>query len=139
MRIGGEVPGQRLHSSERLKGQVGVRRAAASDRRRKPATDRPAQACDIQVFVPSCSGGAHGDALRDFTGPYHAPNCDEQFACKSDDHCLAYRSAGLIGHRSIPLGQSALLLEHKESPGKLDHVTLKSALFPLVVLGIFGT
>ena len=58
--------------------------------------------------------------MRHFTGPYHAPKCDEQFARESDDHSLA-RSAGFIGHRSIPLHESALLLEHEESPGKLDH------------------
>ena len=123
MRIGGEAPGRRLHSSGRRKGHVRVRRAAASDRLRKPATDRPAQASDIQVFPFSCSGGAQGDALRNFTGPYHSPKCDEQLTCESDDHSLAYRSASLIGHRSIPLGQSALLLEHEEPPSELYHTS----------------
>src|SRR5204862_6206068 len=104
-------------------GHVRVRRAAASDRLGKPATNRSARASDIRLFLLSCSGGAQGDALRNFTGPYHSPKCDEQFTRESDDHGLAYRSAGLIGHRSIPLGQSALLLEHEEPPGELDHAS----------------
>src|ERR1700694_285486 len=123
MRIGGEAPGRRLHSSTRRKGHVERRRAAASDRLRKPATDCSTQASDIRAFLLSCSGCAQGDAMRNFTSSYHSPKCDEQFTRKSDDHGLAYRSAGPVGHRLIPLDQTALLLEHEESPGELDHAS----------------
>jgi len=36
---------------------------------------------------------------------------------------LRIAPASLIGHRSIPLGQSALLLEHEEPPSKLYHAS----------------
>src|SRR5579863_9846188 len=55
----------------------------------------------FKCFFSPAQALGQGDALRHFTGPYHAPKCDEQFAGESDDHNLA-RSAAFGGHGSIP-------------------------------------
>ena len=64
--------------------------------------------------------GAKDDALGHHAIPHQVPQGDEQLARQSDDHLLS-RAAAVLGARSKPLGQRALLLKVEKAPGELDH------------------
>src|SRR4051812_5481371 len=49
------------------------------------------------------------------------PERDEQFAGQGDNHRLAGGAARVSSACSIPLCQCAVLLEHQETPGELQH------------------
>ena len=119
MRIEGEAPGRRFHSSRRCNAHVAGRVTAASDRRRSPALC-PASGPDGCVPVSFSRSRAQRDALRDLACRRHAPECNQQLSRQRHDHRLARGAAGVGRPRPIPLRQRAILLEDEEAPGELD-------------------
>jgi hypothetical protein len=78
----------------------------------------------LYVCAP-CQRGWSGrfpqhDAVWNFAGGDHAPERDEQLACKGNDHLGLVRPFDTLGPAAEPLRQSAVLLEQQEAPGELD-------------------
>lgn len=59
--------------------------------------------------------------VRHFAGCDEFPQRDEQFAGQGDNHRLAGGAALIGGARPIPPRQRAVLLQHQEAPGELQH------------------
>src|SRR4051812_5249149 len=114
MRIGGEAPGRRVQSEQRLWGHSLVRRPATSDHGRQLTTRTPLSA---EAFTSPTAGGsrargrARDDARRRLAGGHHAPQRNQELAREGHDQGLARATTGVRGTGPIPLRQRTLLLE----------------------------
>ena len=124
MRIGGEAPGRRAHSSMRHESHRKARVTATSDRHRQPAGEpwagrKPSRG-------PRCGRArsrrrTQDDTVRRLAGGHQTPQRDEQLARQRHDHGLARAAASVRRPRPVPDRQTAGLLEPEKTPGELDH------------------
>ena len=122
MRIGGEAPGRRAHSEQRLSGQAFARRTATSDRHGGPPRGRRWRR---NLSSLTAAAVAHDADAGDPSGASPVVTIrhkrDEQLPRQGHDHGLARAAAGIRGPRPIPLRQRAVFLEQQEAPGQLHH------------------
>src|SRR3954464_2738307 len=122
MRIGGEAPGRRVQSEQRLWGHSLVRRTATSDHPRQLTTRTPMSA---EAFPSRTAGArrsrgrAQDDARRRLAGRHKAPQGNQELPREGHDQGLARATTGVRGAGPIPLRQGAVLLEQQKAPGQL--------------------
>src|SRR5262245_31752136 len=123
MRIGCEAPRRRTHSAQRHQKPW----FSPGHRHLEPSSATPSQGAEkaetvrfsLSKPLPSVCG-TENDALGHHAIVHEAPQGDEELARQGDDQLLA-RATSVLGARSKPLGQGAVLLELKEAPRELDH------------------
>src|SRR5271168_5487708 len=127
MRIGGEAPKRRAHSSLRHESHGNPSGPAASNRHRRPVTSGRTGPKLSGVFsVLRSLRRAQNDAIWHHALSHEPPQGDQKLARQGHDHGLA-STAGVLGAGSKPLRQGTVLLEHEKSPRQLDHASPNSS------------